>query len=190
MVVDVLFMFPKLLENITRIIKIAKGIEANGLEKLSGYPSQQSVLSLNMSQGKENKKLGHHNTTQHNANNKQPHAYKPLGLCVGPHWCNIDVKKRCWSSGRLIALMIMGRSYGGLEQLGVFSLCVYLSPSFIEKQNDVWCWGKGSTQSPMWVRDLCRLTPLGANLATMLRVGVVLFSGWFKSEFPRMEVHI
>jgi hypothetical protein len=51
-VVDALFKFPKLPEEVARIIKIAERIEANGLDRKS------SGSSRNMSRGKECKKFG------------------------------------------------------------------------------------------------------------------------------------
>ena len=46
-VVDALFKFPKLPEDVAGIIKIAERIEANGLERKSSGPSQQSGFSKN-----------------------------------------------------------------------------------------------------------------------------------------------
>ena len=46
-VVDALFKFPKLSKDVVGIIKIAKRIEADGLERKSSGPSQQSGLSKN-----------------------------------------------------------------------------------------------------------------------------------------------
>ena len=57
-VVDALFKFPKLPEDVAGIIKIAERIEADGPEKKSSGPSQQSGVSRNMSRGKERKRFG------------------------------------------------------------------------------------------------------------------------------------
>jgi hypothetical protein len=51
-VVDALFKFPKLPEDVAGIIKIAERIEADGPERKSSGPSQQSGSSRNMSRGK------------------------------------------------------------------------------------------------------------------------------------------
>ena len=56
-VVDALFKFPKLPEDVARIIKIAERIEADGPERRSSGPSQQSGFSKNGSLGKERKKF-------------------------------------------------------------------------------------------------------------------------------------
>ena len=60
-VVDALFKFPKLLEDVAGIIKIVERIETNGPERKSSGPSQQSGFSKNGSQGKERKKFGSSN---------------------------------------------------------------------------------------------------------------------------------
>ena len=60
-VVDALFKFPKLPEDVAGIIKIAERIEADGPERKSSGPSQQSGFSKNGSQGKERKKFGSSN---------------------------------------------------------------------------------------------------------------------------------
>jgi hypothetical protein len=57
-VVDALFKFPKLPEDVAGIIKIAERIEADGPERKSSGPAQQSGSSQNMSRGKERKKFG------------------------------------------------------------------------------------------------------------------------------------
>jgi hypothetical protein len=44
-VMDALFKFPKLHEDVVGIISITKSIEINGLERKSGGPLQQSGLS-------------------------------------------------------------------------------------------------------------------------------------------------
>ena len=60
-VVDALFKFPKLPEDVAGIIKIAERIEADGPERKSSGPSQQSGFSKNGSRGKECKKFGSSN---------------------------------------------------------------------------------------------------------------------------------
>ena len=61
-VLDVLFKFPKLPEDVAEIIKIAERIEADGSEKkLMSDPSQQNGVSPNMSRGKERKRFGSSN---------------------------------------------------------------------------------------------------------------------------------
>jgi hypothetical protein len=57
-VVDVLFKFPKLPEDVAGIIKIAERIEADGPERKSSGPAQQNGSNQNMSRGKERKKFG------------------------------------------------------------------------------------------------------------------------------------
>ena len=59
--VDALFKFPKLLEDMARIIKIAERIEADGPGRKSSGPFQQSSFSKNGSRGKECKKFGSSN---------------------------------------------------------------------------------------------------------------------------------
>ena len=59
--VDALFKFSKLPEDVAGIIKIAKRIKADGHERKSSGPSQQSGLSKNGFRGKERKKLGSSN---------------------------------------------------------------------------------------------------------------------------------
>jgi hypothetical protein len=44
-VMDALFKFPKLLEDVVGIISTTKSIETDGLERKSGGPLQQSGLS-------------------------------------------------------------------------------------------------------------------------------------------------
>ena len=60
-VVDALYKFPKLPEDMVGSIKILGRIEADGLEKKSSGPSLQSGLSKNGSRGKEHKKFGSSN---------------------------------------------------------------------------------------------------------------------------------
>ena len=60
-VVDALFKFPKLPEDVAGIIKIVERIEADGPERKSSGPSQQSGFSKNGSRGKERKKFGSSN---------------------------------------------------------------------------------------------------------------------------------
>ena len=57
-VVDALFKFPKLPEEVAGIIKIAERIEADGPERKPSGPAQQIGSSRNMSRGKERKKFG------------------------------------------------------------------------------------------------------------------------------------
>ena len=57
-VVNALFKFPSLPEDVAGIIKIAERIEADGPERKTSGPSQQSGLSRNASRGKERKKHG------------------------------------------------------------------------------------------------------------------------------------
>jgi hypothetical protein len=56
--IDALFKFPKLPEDVARIIKISEQSEADGPEKKSSVPSQQSSLDKNAFRGKRRKKLG------------------------------------------------------------------------------------------------------------------------------------
>jgi hypothetical protein len=67
-VVDALFKFPKLPEDMAWIIKIAERIEADGPERKSSGPAQQSSSSRNMSQGKERKKFNFGHPTISNDN--------------------------------------------------------------------------------------------------------------------------
>ena len=81
-VVDTLFKFPKLPEDVARIIKIIERIEADGPKRKSSGPSQQSSFNKNGSQSKERKKFGSSNwhkgqvdyTTYNKGNN---HVGKP-----------------------------------------------------------------------------------------------------------------
>jgi hypothetical protein len=57
-VVDALFKFPKLPEDVASIIKIVERIEADGPEKRSSGPSHQSGAGKNVSRSKEHKKFG------------------------------------------------------------------------------------------------------------------------------------
>jgi hypothetical protein len=57
-VVDALFKFPKLPEDMADNIKIVERIEADGPERKSSGPSHQSGFSRNASRGKERKKFG------------------------------------------------------------------------------------------------------------------------------------
>ena len=59
--VDALLKFPKLPEDVAGIIKIAERIEADGPERKSSGPSQQSSFSKNGSRGKERKNFGSSN---------------------------------------------------------------------------------------------------------------------------------
>ena len=52
-VVNVLYKFPKLLEDMAEIIKIVERIEVDGPGKKSNNPSQQNSSSRNMSRDKE-----------------------------------------------------------------------------------------------------------------------------------------
>ena len=60
-VVDALFKFPKLSEDVARIIKIVERIEADGPKRKSSGPSQQSSFSKNGSRCKESKNFGSSN---------------------------------------------------------------------------------------------------------------------------------
>ena len=60
-VVDALFKFPKLLEDVIGIIKIAEIIEVDGPKRKSSGPSQQNGFSKNGSRGKEHKQFGSSN---------------------------------------------------------------------------------------------------------------------------------
>ena len=102
-VVDALFKFPKLPEDVVGIIKIAEKIEADGPERKSSGPSQQSGFSKNGSRGKECKKFGSSNwhkgqvncTTYNKGGN---HVSKP------PKGGNIggEMKdKRCHKCGKI-----------------------------------------------------------------------------------------
>lgn len=76
-VVDALFKFPKLPEDVAGIIKIAERIEADGPERKSSGPSQQSGSNRNASRGKERKKFGfgnkHKGQADGGASNKGEH---------------------------------------------------------------------------------------------------------------------
>lgn len=63
-VVDALLKFLKFLEDVAGIIKIAKSIEADGTEKKSSSLSQQSGLSRNMFQGKNERSFNHQTSTK------------------------------------------------------------------------------------------------------------------------------
>jgi hypothetical protein len=57
-VVDALFKFPKLPDDVAGIIKTAERIEADGPERKSSGAAQQSGSSRNMPRSKERKKFG------------------------------------------------------------------------------------------------------------------------------------
>src|ERR1700738_1744885 len=69
-VVDALFKFPKLPEDVAGIIKIAERIEADAPERKSSGPAQQGGFSRNMSRGKERKKFGPSNHFKGQADGK------------------------------------------------------------------------------------------------------------------------
>jgi hypothetical protein len=101
-VVDALFKFPKLPEDVAGIIKIAERTEADGPERQSSGPAQQSGSSRNMSRGKKCKKFGPSNQFkgQPDGTNSTKDGYqggKPpnVGIKGG------DIKdKRCHKCGK------------------------------------------------------------------------------------------
>ena len=71
-VVDALFKFPKLPEDVAGIIKIAERIEADGPERKSTGPAQQSGSSRHMSRGKGARNLGHPTNSKNNPTGQIP----------------------------------------------------------------------------------------------------------------------
>jgi hypothetical protein len=61
---ECLVQFPKLLEDMVGIIKIAKGIEINGPERKSGRASPQRAGAEICTEGKRPNNLGHHTNTK------------------------------------------------------------------------------------------------------------------------------
>ena len=101
--VDALFKFPKLPKDVAGIIKIVERIEANGPERKSSGPSQQSKFSKNGSRGKERQKFGSSNrhkglvdsTTYNKGSN---HEGKPL---KGGNKGGDTKDKRCHKCGKI-----------------------------------------------------------------------------------------